>query len=175
MVNLISFYTEMPAADKLEKTLLWLTIFLSLQEEERKMYHWRMGVRFKAVNIKCKSSGSLNKVIQQGFSYWCPQLSSFFWYDQSSLIGAYSAALKHLIKRQRRTYFPAAYFPRFEGFFFPNEDRHLATNIVKNVVFLPLWALEKEWWWRIFSSSNQKKCKFLSLGAVFSKHIPIRI
>lgn len=54
-----------------------------------------------------------------------------------------SAALKLLIKRQRRTYFPAAYFPRIEGFF-SNGDKHLATNIVKNVVSLPLWALKKE-------------------------------
>lgn len=125
-----------------------------------------MGVMFKEVNIKCKSSRSLNEVIQQGCSYWCAQLFSFSFYDQCSLIGAWFSCIKSFWSKGKEGHiFLLHVFPGLR--FFSDGDRYLATNIVKNVVSLPLWALKIECWLKVFSLVNQNKCKFLILGAVF--------
>lgn len=95
MICLILCYAGMPAAEKQEKAFLWqwtLWRILSLQEEERKMYHWCVGLHFKEVNIKCKNRGSLNEMIQQDSCYWYQQL--WLWHDQCSLIGTWLSWIK---------------------------------------------------------------------------------
>lgn len=105
------------------------------------------------------------------------------WYSRAVLIGVHSsflspsmisvhllvpdsAALKAFDQKAKKDIFSCCMFSQVWGFF-SDGDRYLATNIVKNVVSLPLWALKKECWLKVFSLVNQNKCKFLILGAVF--------